>query len=171
VVLRHKGGFFIKLKYWCSYTPAKLDSRTPTCTVRIGRLLGRIPSSVEGSPTDTLLRSAAETCVSEDISLICDSTTVSQLKICDFSGEMCYTFLWVQRRNNCSPAVSFANCFMTLYQLKVHLQTFLSIPITQKCQILSCDTLVANERFVVFSTHRQNAASRNWPMWVLNRDK
>jgi hypothetical protein len=40
--------------------------------------LGRIPSSVEGSPTDTLLLSAAETCVSEDISL----------KICDFSGEM-----------------------------------------------------------------------------------
>jgi hypothetical protein len=29
---------------------------------------------------------------------------------------------------------------MTLYLLKVNLQTFLSIPITQKCQILSCDT-------------------------------
>ena len=25
---------------------------------------------------------------------------------------------------------------------------FLSIPITQKCQILTCDTLVANERYV-----------------------
>ena len=24
----------------------------------------------------------------------------------------------------------------------------LSIPITQKCQILSCDTLVANERYI-----------------------
>jgi hypothetical protein len=36
---------------------------------------------------------------------------------------------------------------MTLYLLKVHLQTLLSIPITQKCQILSCDTLVANERY------------------------
>jgi len=36
---------------------------------------------------------------------------------------------------------------MTLYVLKVHLQTFLYIPITQKCQILCCDTLVANERF------------------------
>jgi len=36
----------------------------------------------------------------------------------------------------------------TRYLLKVHLQTFLSIPITQKCQILSCDTLVANERYV-----------------------
>jgi hypothetical protein len=27
----------------------------------------------------------------------------------------CYTFLWVQRRHNCSPAASFANCVMTLY--------------------------------------------------------
>jgi len=36
---------------------------------------------------------------------------------------------------------------MTPHLLKVHLQTFLSIPITQKCQILSCDTLVANERY------------------------
>jgi hypothetical protein len=34
---------------------------------------------------------------------------------------------------------------MTLYMVKVHLQTFLSTPVTQKCQILSCDTLVANE--------------------------
>jgi hypothetical protein len=31
--------------------------------------------------------------------------------------------------------------------LKVHLQTFLSVPVTQKCQILSCDTLVANKRY------------------------
>jgi len=38
----------------------------------------------------------------------------------------------VQRRHNCSPAASFVNCVMTLYLLKVHLQTFLSIPITQK---------------------------------------
>ena len=37
---------------------------------------------------------------------------------------------------------------MTLYLLKVHLQTFLSVSITQKCQILSCDTLVANERYI-----------------------
>jgi len=34
-----------------------------------------------------------------------------------------------------SPAASFADCVMTLYLLKVHLQTFLSIPVTQKCQI------------------------------------
>jgi hypothetical protein len=43
---------------------------------------------------------------------------------------------------------SFANCVMTLYLLKVHLQLFLSVPITQKCQILSCDTLVTKERYV-----------------------
>jgi hypothetical protein len=41
----------------------------------------------------------------------------------------------------------FGNCVMTLHLLKVHLQNF-SIPITQKYQILSCDTLVANERNV-----------------------
>jgi len=32
--------------------------------------------------------------------------------------------------------------------VKVHLQTFLSIPVTQKCQILSCDALVTNERYI-----------------------
>ena len=61
----------------------------------------------------------------------------------------CYNFLWVQRRHNCSPAASFANCVMTLYLLKVHLQTFLSIPITQKYQILNSDILVANDRYAV----------------------
>jgi len=54
----------------------------------------------------------------------------------------------MQRRHNCSLAASFANCVMTLYLLEVHLKTFLSIPISQKCQILSCDPLVANERYV-----------------------
>jgi len=73
----------------------------------------------------------------------------------------CYNFLWVQRRRNCSPATSFANCVMTLYLLKVHLRTFLSIPIIQKCQILSCDTLVANERYV----HVRHAARIN--IWTL----
>ena len=59
----------------------------------------------------------------------------------------CYNFLRVQRRHNCSPVVSFTNCVMTLYLSKVHLQTFLSIPITRKCQILHCDTLVTNKRY------------------------
>jgi hypothetical protein len=75
------------------------------------------------------------------------TTTLSQLKMCFFFQEKllkvlkCYNFLRVQQQHNCSPAVSFANCVTTLYLLKVHLQTFLAIPITQKCQILSCDTL------------------------------
>ena len=57
-------------------------------------------------------------------------------------------FLWVQRRHSCSPAASFANCTVTLHLFKVHLQTFLSIPIAQKWQFLSCDTLIANDRYV-----------------------
>jgi len=32
-------------------------------------------------------------------------------------------------------SASFANCVMTLYLLKVHLQTILSIPISEKYQI------------------------------------
>jgi hypothetical protein len=62
-------------------------------------------------------------------------------------GLKCYNFLWVQRRHNCSPAASFANCVMILRLLEVHLQTFLSIPIHKKCHILICDTLVANELY------------------------
>ena len=50
-------------------------------------------------------------------------------------------------RHNRSPTASFANYVMTLHLLKVHLQMFLSIPITSKCQILSCNTLVANEQY------------------------
>jgi hypothetical protein len=37
---------------------------------------------------------------------------------------------------------------MTLYLLKLYLQMFLYIPITQKCQIMCCDSLVAFERYV-----------------------
>ena len=51
----------------------------------------------------------------------------------------------MERRHNCSPAASFADCITTLHLLIVQLQTFLSIPTTKKCQILSCDTLVTNE--------------------------
>ena len=36
--------------------------------------------------------------------------------------------------------------YETIPVKKEHLQTFLSIPITKKCQILNCDILVANER-------------------------
>ena len=86
-------------------------------------------------------------------SLICDNNSVTTQNLWFFKRSF-YRF-WsaiifyecnddttaLQRR-----VLQIALC-MTLYLLKVHLQTFLSIPITQKCQILSCDTLVANERY------------------------
>ena len=77
-------------------------------------------------------------------------TTVSQLKMCDFSGEtfkgfeVLYFFM-SETTTQLLSSVEFANCVMILNLLKVHLQTFLSKPITQKCQILICDTLVANQ--------------------------
>ena len=63
--------------------------------------------------------------------------TESRLKICIFQEKLlnvlkCYNFIWVQRRHNCSPAASFANCVLTLYLFKVHLQTFLSMPNNSK---------------------------------------
>ena len=90
----------------------------------------------------------------------------------------CYSFLWVQWRHNWSPAVSFANCVMTPYLLKLHMQTFLSIPIIRKCQILSCTTLVANERHVhitdlvrcyVFSNG--GVHKKNWRLYYATKDK
>ena len=100
------------------------------------------------------------------------ATRVSQLKIYDFSGEAFkgsqVNFLWVQRRHNCCPVASFANCVMTLYLLKVHLQTFLSVPITQKCQIFSCDTLVANEWCLLRATcsMTQCHIPEDWNLYV-----
>jgi hypothetical protein len=67
-------------------------------------------------------------------------TTVSQLKMCDFSEksfkcfEVLYNFLRVQRHTTALQARVLKNCVMKLYLLKVHPQTFLSLPITQKCQ-------------------------------------
>jgi len=61
----------------------------------------------------------------------------------------CYNFLCVKQWHNCSPAASFANCLVILCLLKVYLPKFISNPVTQKWQILSCDTLVANERYII----------------------
>jgi len=76
------------------------------------------------------------------ISLICgDSVTIQNLWFfrSDFWEVLeCHNFLPVRRWHNCSPAASFADCVMTLYLLELYLQMFLSIPITQKCQILRC---------------------------------
>ena len=73
--------------------------------------------------------------------------------MCDFSGET-FKIFW--------SAIIFYECnddttalqrrvlqtALWHYLLKVHLQTFLSIPITKKCQFLSCDTFVANEQLL-----------------------
>jgi hypothetical protein len=91
------------------------------------------------------------------------AATMSQLQQCHKSKLVffhekplkvfkCYNFLWVQRRHNCSPVARFANCVIALYMLKVHLQTFLFIQIPKKCQILICDTLVANEWYLGVSS-------------------
>ena len=123
----------------------------------------------------------AETCSKNYyviISLIChNSVTTQNLWFCrrDFLKVLnCYNFLWVQRRHNCSPAASFANCVMTLYLLKLHVQTFLSTPITQKCQIFICDTpspyrqadtffLSFFSLFInVFSLFTYSFCTRNW---------
>jgi hypothetical protein len=87
------------------------------------------------------------------------ATTVSQLKINDFSGETFKGFevLYFSMSAKTTQLLSSGEfCILrcdTIPVLKVHLQTFLSIPITQKCQILSCDTLVANERY---AAHRRS---------------
>jgi hypothetical protein len=72
---------------------------------------------------------------------------VSQLKISDISGETfkgfeVLYFSMSAKTTELPSSGEFANCIMTLYLLKEHLQTFLSIPMTQKCQNLSCDTLL-----------------------------
>ena len=65
-----------------------------------------------------------------------------------------YNFLWVQRWHNCSPAASFVNCVMTLYLLQVHLQTFLSLPITQKMSNFEL-TLLTQMSEIFPSTNRR----------------
>jgi hypothetical protein len=104
------------------------------------------------------------------------ATTVSQLQQCHNSQFVifqekslkvlkCYNFLLVQQRHNRSPAASFATCVMTLNLLKVHLQTFLSITVTQKCQILSCNTPVVNERYIGLHPHIRRLRCT----WLRNR--
>jgi hypothetical protein len=70
----------------------------------------------------------------------------------------CYNFLWLQRRHNCSQAASLANCVLTLYP-RICKRSF--IPVTQKCQILSCDTLVANEWSVATGVTASNSADKS----------
>jgi len=86
----------------------------------------------------------------------------------DLKVLKCYNFLWVQIRHNCSPAASVANCVMTLYLLKVHLQTFISIPIAQKCQILNRDSLVANEPYTRKGSNNVRFLPLKYLQWIAN---
>jgi hypothetical protein len=74
---------------------------------------------------------------------------MSQHKICDFSGETFKDFqvLYFSMSATTIQLLSSGE-FCKLRYEKMHLQTFISIPATKKCQILSCDTLVANVRHV-----------------------
>ena len=73
--------------------------------------------------------------------------TMSQLKICDFFQDRHFKGFWstiifylVQRRHNCSPPASFANCVMTLYLLKsasANVSFYTNNSKKRKCQILS----------------------------------
>ena len=76
----------------------------------------------------------------------------------------------MQGRRNLPPAASFANCVMTLYLLQVHFQTFLSIPITQKRQILNCDTLVTKERYFAYMCYTLYIAGILYIIteWIIN---
>jgi hypothetical protein len=75
------------------------------------------------------------------------ATTVSQLKMCDFSGETFKVFQVLSFSMSATTQLLSSGEFCKVRYDKVHLQTFLSTPITKKCSILSCDTLVTNEQY------------------------
>jgi len=78
------------------------------------------------------------------------ATTVSQLKISDFSGETFKGFevLYFSMSATTTQLLSSGEFCKLRYDTIPVKSAFLSIPITQKWQILSCDTLIANERYV-----------------------
>ena len=153
IVFRRNGGVHLnrirwKLKFHCPsrYKPTRIqpDWQHPVQLPVMNKWPSKTPSNAT---------------VYFEYALICDKK-IHNSKLVIFREKSLkvlkrYTLLWVQRRHNCSLAASFSNCVMTLYLLKVYLQTFLSIPITQKCQILSCDTLVASDCFWNVMAHSQ----------------
>jgi len=96
---------------------------TENCILSALKCHSECPNRVSEEPTISY-RSFAQQCHNWKF-VIFQEKLLKVLKCCNF--------LWVQRRHNCTPVASFANCVMTLYLLKVHLQTFLFLPITQKC--------------------------------------
>jgi hypothetical protein len=98
--------------------------------------------------------------------LICDKRHNSRSVI--FQEKLlkvlkCYNLLWVQRRHNCSPAASFANCVMTLYyMLKLHLQTFLSISVTQNAKFWVVTLLSQMSDMNHASTKLESSSEKKW---------
>ena len=78
------------------------------------------------------------------------ATTVSQFKISDFSGETFKGFevQYFSMSATTTQLLSSGEFCKLRYDTIPVKNAFLSIPITQKWQILSCDTLIANERYV-----------------------
>jgi hypothetical protein len=78
--------------------------------------------------------------------------------MCDFSGEnfrgfeVMYFFMSATTTQLLSSG-EFCKLLYDTIAVKSATEKFLSIPINQKCQILSCDTLVANERHVFRGCH------------------
>jgi hypothetical protein len=79
------------------------------------------------------------------------ATTVSQPKICDFSGETFKGFEVLQFSTSATTQLLSSSEFCELRYDTIPVKSASSnvtfIPKTQKCQILSCDPLVANERY------------------------
>jgi len=81
-------------------------------------------------------------------------TTVSQFKICDFSGKAFKGFkvLYFSMATTTTQMLSSGEFCKLRYDtipVKSASENVLSLLINTKCQILSCDTLVANERYVL----------------------
>ena len=75
------------------------------------------------------------------------ATKVSQLKNCDFSRETIKGFeVLVSAMSATTTQLLSSGEFFKLHYDTISVQSAFSVPITQKCQILSCDNLVANEQ-------------------------
>ena len=127
----------------------------------VSQLKKQCHNSKNSVTTQTRVSQLKQQCHNSNNS-VTTQTTVSQLKQqCHNSKCMifqerilkvlkCYNFLRVQQRHNCSPAASFANCVMTLYLLKVHLQNVSFYTNYSKMPNFELwHTLVANERYCI----------------------
>jgi hypothetical protein len=67
-------------------------------------------------------------------------------------------------KNQLLSNVEFCKLRYDIIPVKTASANFFAIPITQKCQILSCDTLVANERYIapIVRTFRLRGFAFTW---------